>query len=205
MRVLTIQWVVKMWAPSHQTGNQRHLKISLSNQVEIHIHEAKYICVLPSLDACKTKRRLTLPETTVLQFAATTVTVLVRVMANSTHVIPMYFLCMISPPPPAVKFIWFANVYNLPQLCFRIDFFNLFTPFFLGGGRPELHGLCTVVLDFHFGRWESYIIFVFWSCIQSTYIQESMLYLSYFIGLFIMYKHYVKILLLDAKMTCNFG
>lgn len=70
----------------------------------------------------------------------------------------------------AVKFIWFANVYNLPQLCFRIDFFNLFTPFFLGGGRPELHGLCTVVLDFHFGRWESYIIFVFWSCIQSTYI-----------------------------------
>lgn len=60
MRVLTIQWVVKMWAPSHQTGNQRHLKISLSDQIK-YIHQAKDTCVLPSLDAYKTKRHFILP------------------------------------------------------------------------------------------------------------------------------------------------
>lgn len=50
-----------------------------------------------------------LPETTALQFASR-VTFLVLVMANSTQVYPLCFLCMISPSQ--LKCTAFANVYN---------------------------------------------------------------------------------------------
>lgn len=95
--------------------------------------------MLPSLDAYKTKRHFILPETTALQFAATKVTVLVRVMANSTLAIPMYFLCMISPSQ-----LW--NLFGLQMCIICLNYvlgltFSICSPLFLRGGRRGLMGL----------------------------------------------------------------
>lgn len=100
----------------------------------------------------------------------------------------MYFLCMISP-----SHLWYLFGLQmciiLPQLlCLRIDFFNLFHPFFLRGGRRGSMGLyhCLRFSFWSLGELHNHLGF---GPASSQHIyRESMLYLSYLIGLF-MYNH----------------